>query len=114
VILSRPANDAERIIVAWLLANAPTRPGAEDLRSQIDALQVFGGCSCGCPSVDFEVGGQAAGSAVVADATGRDAEGKLVGAMVWARGGRVSGLEVYVLGEGSKCSLPQVDTLKPW
>ena len=113
-ILLRPATSEEKAVVSWLLANAATRPDAEQLLVQVESLQVVGGCGCGCPSVEFEASGQSANASVVADAHGQDAQGSYVGALVWSQDGRVSGLEVYLMGEGTECSLPRLESLQPW
>jgi hypothetical protein len=47
--------------------------GAERLRARAVATQVFGGCDCGCPSIDF-FEGHNEGMTVVVNAGVRDSE----------------------------------------
>jgi hypothetical protein len=67
----RPLTARERDVLAALLA--VDFDGAERLRSQAAAVQVLGGCGCGCPSIDF-VEGRGNGMAIVVNAGVKDSE----------------------------------------
>jgi hypothetical protein len=95
------------------LRNAATTPDAAALLEQVPDLHVVGGCSCGCSSVDFKGGGQDAVARIVADAEGTSPEGLSVGVMLWAKHGRISGLEVYPFEDTEQLGLPVLETLKP-
>ena len=47
----RPLTAREQAVLSALLA--VDFDGAEGLRAQAAEAQVFGGCNCGCPSIDF-------------------------------------------------------------
>jgi len=109
----RPASEPEAAIASWMLRNASQAGDLSDLEPSLIGLRVVGGCSCGCPSVDFVAGGQAAGASPVANAHGTTAEGVAVGVILWERDASVSALEFYELGEPVR-SLPLVDSLIAW
>ena len=111
--MRRSATAAERQIVNWLLRNAATTPEADSFLVQVPDLRVVGGCSCGCPSVDFQVGGQDSVAFIIADAEGTSPEGHPVGVLLWAKDDRISGLEVYPFQNTEHFGLPDLATLKP-
>ena len=47
----RPLTARERAVLTALLS--VDVDGVEQLRTQAAEAQVFGGCDCGCPSIDF-------------------------------------------------------------
>jgi hypothetical protein len=77
------------------------------LASQVAELRVSGRCDCGCPSVDFLVEGLSSTASIVAEAEGVSQSGAEVGVLLWARAGRLSGLEVYEYGDQSNATLPR-------
>ncbi|MEO8138092.1 MAG: hypothetical protein ABI742_00520 [Gemmatimonadota bacterium] len=109
----RPIAPAEADLVRWLLARAGQRAGADALATQVAGLLVASQCDCGCPSVDFLVEGLSATASIVAEAEGRAPDGTLVGVILWARADRLSGLEVYALGDSVTGSLPRPEDLHP-
>jgi hypothetical protein len=108
----RPASDEERDFIDWLLRHAATT-SAEHFLTQVPNLQVVGVCGCGCPSVDFQVGGQDANAFIIADAYGTSPEGVPVGVLLWGKQDRISGLEVYPVTDDQNFQLPRLDTLSP-
>jgi hypothetical protein len=100
-------------VVTWLLRHASVAGDLSPLESSVAGLRVVGRCSCGCPSVDFEPGGQSAGSSILADALGNNASGAEVGLILWGRHGAITGLEAYELGEAVR-DLPDRSTLHTW
>ena len=105
----RPLSAHEIEIVTWMLAHA-SGP-LEHLANTTSSLRVVGRCACGCPSVNFEIGGQALPNAPLADATGQTADGIEVGVILWGRPDAVTGLEFYEMDRPIR-SLPLTTTLK--
>jgi hypothetical protein len=96
-------------ILAWMLAHAS--PSLEHLTNTARTLRVVGRCGCGCPSVDFELNGQALPNQPLVDATGRTADGIEVGVILWGRPDAVTGLEFYEM-DRPVTSLPLLTTLR--
>jgi hypothetical protein len=113
VLENRPLSPAEEAIVRWLLRNGSGVGDLSHLEATVGELRVVGRCSCGCPSVDFTIGGQAPGAAPIANGHGTTADGLEVGVMLWERDGVLSGLEFYDLTEPVR-ALPLADTLSAW
>ena len=111
--ISRSATAEERELVVWLLRNAATIGDVAAFLDQASHLRVVGGCGCGCPSVDFKAGGQDAVASIIADAEGTSPEGVMVGVILWAKEGRISGLEVYPFADTGRFGLPRPENLKP-
>ncbi|HYF38453.1 MAG TPA: hypothetical protein VD930_02110 [Gemmatimonadales bacterium] len=111
--MRRTLEKRERRLIEWLLRNAATTPDAASLLDAVAGLHVVDGCACGCPSVDFEVGGQDAQASIIADALGTSPEGLPVGVLLWAKEGRISGLEVYPFEDAERVGLPDPEKLKP-
>jgi hypothetical protein len=89
----RPLSDVEAAIVARLHAiNELPVPS----KAELEALQVVGGCKCGCASVDFlpDIGA----AHVLADGYGVTPSNIEVGLILWERDRQLSGLEIYMLG----------------
>ena len=108
---NRPVNDAERELVLWLLRNGVL--GAESLIKQVEGLRVESKCSCGCPTVHFEVSGSADPFVprILANFHGKTENGEDVGVILWTDEGRISSLEVYGFGDEEISQLPLIDTL---
>jgi hypothetical protein len=100
-------------LVRWLLAHASRRSEADSLFVQIPDLLVSAQCDCGCPSIEFRVEGLSATASIVAEADGRSPEGTALGVILWARAGRLSGLEIYDLGDATTVTLPRPERLSP-
>src|SRR5262245_26922462 len=88
----RPISAHEVEIVAWMLAYASKPLG--HLADTMRTLRVIGRCSCGCPSVDFEINGQAPPNAPLAEATGRTPDNIEVGVILWGRPDALTGARV--------------------
>ncbi len=92
--------------------------GRDDLRAQIDAALVTGGCGCGCASVDLEVADWAP-HAVVREpvvpnrASVLDEQGEPIGGVLIAlRDGRLAVLEVYTFGDKPIAAMPPLARLE--
>jgi hypothetical protein len=107
---TRPIHPEEAALVRWLVSLAPAEKQSA-LAEQVPGLVVSARCDCGCPSVDFLVEGQAGTAAVVTEAEGHAPDGTAVGVLLWARSGRISGLEVYATEDRETSSLPRPDGL---
>jgi hypothetical protein len=108
----RPLSDAELELIEALLGAAGVRAGR--YLGQLPKVRVVGGCGCGCPSIDLEVGdGLREGAPkplIVADA--ESPEGVPVGVILWVRGGALSGLEVHPWHGTGGVRLPRIESLK--
>ena len=98
-------------IVAWMLAHASR--SLQHLADTTRTLRVVARCSCGCPSVDFEINGQALPNEPLVEATGQTADGIEVGVILWGRRDAVTGLEFYER-DRPFISLPPVTTLRAY
>jgi hypothetical protein len=105
----RHLSDAEKAVVRWLLEHAVT---GESIACAIDELRVVNGCSCGCASIDFVP--DTAGARVVADAVIVLPDGRTGGAMLWARGSDLSGLELYDYDPDVSHAVPEIGHLRRW
>jgi hypothetical protein len=107
----RPLSDTELELIEALLGAAGIRGGR--YLGQLPKVRVVGGCGCGCPSIDLEVGdGSRDGPPkplVVADA--ESPEGVPVGVILWIRGGALSGLEVHPWHGTGGVGLPHTESL---
>ena len=95
----RPLTTDERILLEWLIANGS--PSAKKYAPQTPRVSVVSRCTCGCPTIDLAVDGKHVdgGSELVADFVGKAPEGIQVGVILHCRGGQISELEVYAMGE---------------
>ena len=112
---NRPITAKERGLIDWLLRHCD--PGSDQLLSQIDALTVTWKCTCGCPTIYFEIPDMPRlhePEHILADFLAT-ADGNAVGVLLFQRGGRLSSLEVYSLGGTDKpFGLPEIETLRSW
>ena len=108
----RPLTVGEHDLIEALLG--AVRSGVSRYIAQLDTLQVVGGCRCGCPSIDLELASAEANGmptpVILGDA--ESPEGVQVGIILWARGGRLSGLEVHPWDGSEIIRLPTPETLR--
>jgi hypothetical protein len=101
----------ERELLEALIGAA--RSGAGRYLSQLERVEVVGGCRCGCPSIDLGlVGSERHGrptALVMADA--ESPEGVPVGVILWACGRELSGLEIHPWDGSHHVRLPLPETL---
>jgi hypothetical protein len=75
--------------------------------ASLGELRVFGGCTCGCASVDFVPKLSWEGTLRLAEGSARTERGFLVGVIVWGRPDALTTLEVFNYdGECSDAELP--------
>ena len=107
----RRAAAQEITLVRWLLEHG-TPPAAVHL-SNLDDLRVVSRCACGCASVDF-VHVPGAGLEILSDYRWQDEHGHLFGVFLFAKSGRLAGLELYSIdGLATPTSLPDTGVLEP-
>jgi hypothetical protein len=107
----RPLTEGEHDLIEALLG--AVRSGVGRYIGQLESAEVVGECGCGCPSIDLTVGAEGSDGPpsplILADA--ESPEGVPVGVIVWARGGRLSGLEVHPWDGSQFIRLPAPETL---
>ena len=107
---SRPLATEEADLVRWLLRHGTDQAGR--FLPEVDGLRVVARCECGCASIDFVDSGE--GFDVLSDYQWEDEAGRLFGAFVFAKGGRLAGLEVWSIdGQAAPTSLPDPSQLVP-
>ena len=102
----QPITELQRSVIRWLLDNART-PDGEDYSGDIGNLCVLEEWDTN--SFDFEPGGL--GKYIIADATARWPDGAVAGVLLWAKDGRIQGLEVYDGTPGASDRFPTPDIL---
>lgn len=108
----REIAEDERRFVERLLDLAG--PAATPHREQLAGARVLRACSCGCPSFDFAGVPDGEISAPFVDTLATLPDGKDVGVILWARGGRLKGVEVYSFEDLGAFGLPAPDSVRPW
>lgn len=107
----RPLNADEHDLIEALLG--AVRSGVGRYIGQLESAEVVGGCGCGCPSIDLQVDARGSDGTptplILADA--ESPEGVPVGVILWARGGRLSGLEVHPWDGSEFIRVPSPETL---
>ena len=106
----------EQALVQWLLEHG--EPEATVFLPQLATARVVARCSCGCASIDFSVGGaepaRDGGMDILSDYSWRDSAGHLFGVFVFARGGRLAGLDLWSIdGQATATQLPETRELTP-
>jgi hypothetical protein len=108
----RPLTADEHDLIEAMLG--AVRSGVSRYIGQLESLEVVGGCGCGCPSIDITVvsdpGDGKPTPVILADAVSPG--GVPVGVILWARGGRLSGLEVHPWEGAEVIRLPRTETLR--
>jgi hypothetical protein len=102
----------EAAVIRWLLDHSdPTKVGAFTGVS-VDALEVVGGCDCGCCSIDFSE--SMAGAEIIADALAIYPDGQEAGVILWGRNGELLGLEIHDNTPGASERMPELSNLRTW
>ncbi len=111
--LVRPLTPHERDLVRWLLEHSHL--DVSHLLTQIDRLNVFEKCSCGCPTVYFALDGVPVarkGEQLISDWLA-EVDGNSVGVMLFESGNRISSLEVYsCAGTMDHFGLPEIESIR--
>jgi len=110
----RELTNSERSLLERLLEQGT--PRAKVYAEQLSQVTVVSRCSCGCPTIDPAVRGQAASpgspSEILSEARGMSPEKVQFGIILHAREGLLSELEVYALGEAGAFTLPEIDRIE--
>jgi hypothetical protein len=111
----RKATDHEASLIHWLLKHG--EKDAERFLPQIVDLTVTSRCTCGCPTIYFDLGNEITsrkGERIISDYLAT-VEGQDVGVMLFEVDGQLSSLEVYsCAGTDKPFGLPEIQTLYPW
>ena len=111
-ITERPLRQEEVGVIHWMLRHASRGGTLDHLIPTVDGLRVVGICDCGCPSIDFEIGGRGGGTCIIADAPGTSPEGFYVDLILWSKGEVITALEVC--SPASTFTLPRIEALRTW
>lgn len=109
-----PLSDREREVLIWLLQHGPE--DATNFLPQIDVVEARSTCSCGCPSIEFNVPLDSpfvhSPQGMRIHATGNSGADE-VGVILTAANGVLSELEVFTWGGVDHAfGLPLVETLR--
>jgi hypothetical protein len=110
--MKRGLSERELALIRWLLDYAAVGDIAAYRPAALEELEVVGGCTCGCTSIDFST--DTRGCKIIADATARYSDGKEAGLILWARDGAIVSLEVYDCHPGASQRMPEVAHLRPF
>lgn len=114
----RPLTSEKEGLVRWLLEHSNQALDASGYLFELDRARVVSHCPCGCASIEFSIGGVVADAArgvtVLSDYEWTDDSGARFGVFVFAKGGQLSGLEVWSMdGLTTPTKLPEVGMLRP-
>jgi hypothetical protein len=112
---NRPLSTDESTLLRWLLEHGTER--AALYIEQIPNVRVVDHCTCGCPTIDLAVSGEAVSGdiEVLSQFHGSTPEAVPVGVLIGASKGKLSYLEVFCFDENDgPFSLPDISTLKPF
>lgn len=112
----RDLTQDERELVLWLLEHGTD--SAKLLLNQLSIARVCSRCGCGCASIDFVIDEIVPDCSlpmkIVSDYEWRDEHGNMLGAFVFSRNGRLSGLDLWSIdGNTLPTYLPDVARLVP-
>jgi hypothetical protein len=111
----RLIREDEAEVIRAALDRAKVADISEGATGTLSSLEVVSRCECGCASIDFELPSSDKRSTLLADGTATTPRGGAVGVIVWGRGDRISGLEIYDLGAGDDdLVLPLPTSIVPW
>jgi hypothetical protein len=110
--MRRAVTREEAAVIEWLLRHG--EQGSDHFFAQIETLTIVSRCTCGCPTVYFELENNQAsrkGEHLISDQLGT-VDGEDVGVMLFELNGRLSSLEVYsCAGADKPFGLPKLEDL---
>jgi hypothetical protein len=104
----RELRPAERAVIEFLL-NADFA-GRNELKEQLDCVEVVWECDCGCGTVNLRVKGSV-GRAFTKEPIPVEANGHGLDVLLFVRGGFLRSLEILDHGDARPLSFPTVDSL---
>lgn len=110
--MRRAVTREEAAVIEWLLRHG--EQGSDSFFAQLETLTIVSRCTCGCPTVYFELANNQAsrkGERLISDQLGT-VDGEDVGVMLFELNGRLSTLEVYsCAGADKPFGLPKLEDL---
>jgi hypothetical protein len=110
--MRRAVTREEAAVIEWLLRHGEQE--ADRFFAQVEKLMIVSRCTCGCPTVYFELENDQAsrkGERLISDQLGT-VDGEDVGVMLFELRGRLSTLEVYsCAGADKPFGLPKLEDL---
>ena len=114
--VNRPLSVAERALLHWLIEHG--EPEARNYADQLDRVHVSSECTCGCPSINFQLEGSARLGdddwLIISDVIGNSPEGIKVNVILHAHAGALYELEIYSVDGQTPFRLPRSEDLKAW
>jgi hypothetical protein len=107
----RKLGPAERAVIEFLLA--ADFAGRNELKEQLESVEVVWECDCGCGTVNFQVTGSV-GRALTKEPIPVEANGHGLDVLLFVRGGFLSSLEIVDHGDARPLPYPTVDSLRLW
>ena len=107
----RPLSTDERTLIEFLLS--VEFPGRDELRDQLNHVEVVGICECGCGSIDLNVTGAPARSPTES-LVPSEAHTEGLDVLIFTRGGVLSLLELTFYDDKAPRSFPKPSDLKLW
>jgi hypothetical protein len=112
----------EADVVRWLLANAANTDVSAYSAESLTNATVVSACTCGCASIDFSFGEDAAdvtrddlrATEIIAEGFAVWPDGARAGVMLWGKRGRLLGIELYDLGSDAARRFPTVQVMRRW
>jgi hypothetical protein len=107
----RDLKPAERELLEFLLT--ADFPGRDELKQQLDCVEVIGDCDCGCGTINLTVENP------VVHSTAREpipieAHGKGLEVLLFVRNGLLSSLEIVDYGDHRPIPYPSPNSLELW
>jgi hypothetical protein len=111
-IPERDISAHEAAILGWLLDHAAMRDVTAYRTNPVTALQVVGGCDCGCSSLYFH-SNTSGPEVMLADAVAIYPDKQQAGLLLWGRDGMIVWLEVYEMHPVAN-RVPEIADLRRW
>jgi hypothetical protein len=109
--VDRPLRKEERELLDFLLS--ADFPGCDALKSQAETLRVEGECKCGCGTIGFVLPPETV-AAQTEKSVPIEAYGELLDVLLFARGGKLSSLEIVFYTDPPEKPYPRPGQLKLW
>jgi hypothetical protein len=91
-VAERPISEHEAKVLELALRRGAETSIPDSIFADVTSLRVIGECACGCRSVYFSP--ESRKDVVLANTTGKTADGKQIDVMVWGAEGRLTSLDL--------------------